>query len=300
MMPGPAAKSAFPQDRGSARFANWIVLAAICVMAVPTLVRFAATFWSQPDDTHEPIVFAGVLVAFWCERAHFGWDSGRLRQGFGVAAALIGAVLYALGRSQLFYQLEGLGLISFVTGCVLCLADRDAMLRISALLLLSCFLIPIPGTLVDGILLPVKLFLTESIVVLLSWFGLPIASHGVLISIGFYQLQVANACAGLRSLLALTAIGLMFVYFIREKNRWISGAIIALIPLIALTANFCRLLMLVLLTYFFGGDLGERAHDIAGFGELALTLLLFVCARLVLTWALSPKLLPTAPHRGAA
>lgn len=281
--------SGLPQSRGLARVANWLVLAAICLLAIPTLARFAETFWSQPDDTHEPVVLAGVLVAFWCERKHFGWDAGRMRRNAGTFLAALGAALYALGRSQMFYQLEGLGLLCFVFGSLLHMTNKDAVARISLLALLCCFLIPVPGSLLDGLLLPVKLLLTETIVGLLSVFDFPIASHGVIVSIGFYQLQVANACAGLRSLLALTAIGLMFVYFIREKDNRISIALIAMIPLIALTANFFRLLTLVLLVYYFGGDFGERAHELAGYGELVMTLMLFICTRQIATYVLSPK-----------
>ena len=296
----PASAPAPAPAPALARAASWLVLAAIGLLAVPTLARFATTFWSQPDDTHEPVVFAGLLVAFWCERKHFGWDSGRLRRTIGTVAAVLGSALYALGRSQMFYQMEGLGLVFFVVGILLHVTNRDALPRISLLVLLCCFLIPVPGTLLDGLLLPIKLFLTGVIVQLLALFNYPIASHGVIISIGFYQLQVANACAGLRSLLALSAIGLMFVYFIREKDLRISAAIIAMIPIIALTANFGRLLTLVLLTYYFGGDLGERAHELAGYGELLITLALFVCTRQLASHALTPKLQHSAAHRGAA
>jgi exosortase len=276
----PGVESGGQSDAGTqaGRAAGWVVLLAIAILAVPTIIRFATTFWPKPDDTHAPLVLGGVLYGFWQERVHYTWAAGPVAVAVGFALALVGAAGYALGSSQDFYQCEGLGLVAFVCGCVLLITDRRALPRILPLGLLCLFVVPIPATLMDQALLPLKLTLTHGVVALFYALGFPIASHGVLISVGFYQLQIADACAGLRSLLALTAIGLLYVHFVPMRSRRIGLTLIALIPLIAVFTNFCRLSLLVLMTYYFGGDVSERAHGLAGLGEIALALLLFVAA----------------------
>ena len=255
--------------------AGWVVLLAISLLALPTFYRFMNIFWSRPDDTHEPMVLMGVLYAFWEERGHFQWQAGVLRQTIATLVSLVGALFYAFGSAQDFYQLEGGGLLLFVYGCLLLVTNHGALRRISLLSLLAIFVIPLPSTLMDQVLLPLKLVLTNAVVTFFYWLHYPIASHGVVISVSFYQLQIADACAGLRSVLALTAIGLLFIHFVPSRSRVTSPTLILLIPVIALFANFCRLSVLVLLTYYIGGDFSERAHNIAGYAEIGLTLGIF-------------------------
>jgi exosortase len=264
------------------RWAGWFVLAAIGLLGIPTIYQFATIFWSRPDDAHEPLVLMGVMAGFWRERAWFNWRAGSGCSTFAPSLAVSSIILYAIGSSQEFYQMEGLGLLGFVVSCLLLTTDQKALRRVLWLSVLCLFVIPVPGTLLDAVLLPMKLVLTEGVVRLFSFLGYPVASHGVIISVGFYQLQVADACAGLRSMLALTAIGLFFLYFIPSRNRPTNVVILALIAPFAIFANFCRISLLVALTYYFGGDFSESFHSVAGYGEIAVTLGLFFAAHYML------------------
>lgn len=279
-----AGTSASDGTRGRA-LATGLVVAAVALLGIPTFTRFAQVFWSKPDDTHAPIVLIGVLLGFWHERRALTWETAPAQRGVGLFLALVGAVLLAVGRAQLFYQLEGAGLLLFALGSACAMAVRTSWKRLALLFALGLFLIPLPATLMDAALLPLKLALTEAVVRSLAAAGLPVGSHGVIISIGFYQLQVADACAGLRSMLALTAIGLLFIHFVPVRGRHTHAMLLALIVPIALVANYCRVATLVLLTYGLGGDFSDRAHNIAGYAEIALTLALFVIAH----WALERR-----------
>jgi len=271
------------------RVANAVLFGAVALLAVPTLRRFAETFWSRPDDTHAPLVLLGVCLGFWLERGVFTWQTGTARRLAGLAFAGSGAAVLALGRSQMFYQLEGLGLLLFGCGALLASVGTAHWRRIALPGFLAVFLIPLPATLLDAVLLPLKLTLTETVVRCLAWLGLPVGSHGVVISVGFYQLQVADACAGLRSLLALTAIGLLFIHFVPSRAPHTPAILLGLIAPIALLANFCRITTLVLLTWSLGGDFSERAHNLAGYAEIALTLVLFVVAHRLLERGVAPR-----------
>jgi exosortase len=93
-----------------------------------------------------------------------------------------------------------------------------------------------------------------------------------MLTLGQYQLLMADACSGLHSMITLGALGLLFLHLMGRASPLHNGLLIAAIVPVALLANVVRVLVLALATYY----LGERAaqglvHDLAG-------LLLFVIA----------------------
>ena len=95
--------------------------------------------------------------------------------------------------------------------------------------------------------------------------GYPIARTGVMITIGQYQLLVADACSGLNSMFSLSALGTLFMYIMGRKSRLHNGVMLAAILPIAFCANIVRVVALVLVTYHFGDEAGQGfLHGAAG------------------------------------
>jgi exosortase len=268
-------KSAAPHG-GTHLLANVVMALALLVIIVPTLYNFAIVFWLVSDDTHAPIVLAGLVYGFWRERDVFDWSSSGGEKLAASGVGLLAAILYVLGRSQGFYQLEGVGAIGFVLAAVILVGGRRALRRLGYLTILLLFVVPVPGAVANNLLVPLKKMLSNGVVGLFSTLGYPVANHGVILSVGFYQLQIADACAGLRSLLSLSAMGLLFVHFVPSTSRRVTVLLLVLIPFIALAANFTRVSSLVLVTYYFGGDVGERAHNSVAYLEIVIALLMFL------------------------
>jgi exosortase/archaeosortase family protein len=76
---------------------------------------------------------------------------------------------------------------------------------------------------------------------------------------------VAAACSGLNSIISLTAISLFYIY-IRHQAEWRYAAVLSsLIVPVALLANFVRVLILILVTYYFGESAAQGfLHNTAG------------------------------------
>jgi exosortase len=93
-----------------------------------------------------------------------------------------------------------------------------------------------------------------------------------MISIGQYQLLVADACSGMNSMFSLSALGLLYLYLLRHRN-WAHTALmlLAILP-IAFAANVIRVCALVLITYYFGDEAGQ------GFAHGATGMVLFIAA----------------------
>ena len=112
---------------------------------------------------------------------------------------------------------------------------------------------------------PVKLGISSSVVGILAKLGYPVATSGVSIYIGQFELLIAAACAGLNSLISLTAVGSLYVYLRRNASLRYTLLLVLMILPIAVFANFVRVLVLVLLTYYAGDAVAQGfLHEFAG------------------------------------
>jgi exosortase len=110
-----------------------------------------------------------------------------------------------------------------------------------------------------------KIAISEATVWLLSALGYPIVGSGVTMQIANYQLLMAAACAGLNSIISLSAICLFYVYLRHRSDLKAFLVVAALILPVAIFSNFIRVVILVLVTYYFGESAGQGfLHDFAG------------------------------------
>jgi exosortase len=135
------------------------------------------------------------------------------------------------------------------------------------------FAVPLPDSLVAAVTNPLKLWISDVAVSTLYWVGYPIASSGVTIQIGQYQLLVAAACAGLNSLITLSALTLFYVYLAHRAHwRYMAILILASVP-VAIFSNLVRVIILVLLTYYAGEAAAQGfLHYFAGMTTFAIAL----------------------------
>jgi len=126
-------------------------------------------------------------------------------------------------------------------------------------------MVPLPSTLVDALTGPLKQWISDLVENILYAFGYPIARSGVILSIGQYQLLVADACSGLHSMFSLSALGTLFMYMMARKSTLHNAVMLASILPIAFAANVIRVIVLVLVTYYLGDEAGQGfLHGAAG------------------------------------
>lgn len=137
-------------------------------------------------------------------------------------------------------------------------------------------MIPLPGVLVDAVTLPMKIAVSYVAEDILYFFNYPISRTGVILQIGQYQLLVADACAGLHTLISLEALGLLYLNIVKHDSLLRNIALATLIIPISFTANVIRVIVLTLVTYYFGDAAGQGfIHGFAG-------ILLFVVALILI------------------
>ncbi len=258
--------------------APWLVLlAGLLVLYVPTGVDLFKGIWSTDQQGHGPIVLALSIWLVWRQWPALNSTEGAQPRPALAWSLIVGAGLfYALGRSQGILLFEVGSLLFMVSGCVLLLRGPQQLRAIWFALFFMCFMVPLPGAIVDALTQPMKMAVSYAAEGLLYWAGYPISRSGVTIQIGPYQLLVADACAGLHTLFTLEAMGLLYLNVVRSSSMFRNVMLAILIVPISFGANVIRVIVLTLITFHFGDAAGQGfLHGFAGM-VLFLTALLLI------------------------
>lgn len=264
---------------------TWAVLCAtVAALVIPSYLEVYRVFWRVERGAQGAVILAVVVWLIWRERGalrRFVNDPPLLP---GLTLLVPGLALYVLGRSQSIYSLEIVAQIPVLLGIASLLWGAQGVWRLWFPLALLTFVVPIPGSLLDPLLLPLKDLVSVTVDNLLHLLGYPIARTGVLLIIGSYRLAVADACSGLNSMVALSGVGLLYVYLAAHHGRARNVALLAGILPIAFAANIVRVLLLVLITYYDGEAAGRTFHDYAGVLEVLLAFGAFFAFDRLLGW----------------
>jgi len=244
----------------------WPVLLGMLVMYVPTFYDMGTGIWSTEEQAHGPIIFG---VALWL--IYRNWpdmmaaSEGQRGSKLGWPVAVLGVLFYVLGRAQEIQIVEMGSFLWLLVGSVLLVRGPKALKVQWFPLFFMLFMLPLPGTLVDAVTMPMKMAVSYVAEHVLYQVGYPIARTGVILQIGQYQLLVADACAGLHTLFTLEALGLLYLNIVRHTSFFRNVMLAILIVPISFTANVVRVMTLTLITYHFGDEAGQGfLHGFAG------------------------------------
>lgn len=272
--------STLTQNRVASAFQEWWpVLFGLAALYVPTYFYLAAGLWGSDDQAHGPIVLAVVLFLAWQKREVIFTATNTGNPTSGWALLLFGLACYIVGRSQDILMLDIGSQIFVLAGILLLTRGWLALKAMWFPLFFILFMIPLPGFFLDAVTLPMKIAVSIVAENVLYWFDYPIARSGVVIQIGQYQLLVADACAGMHTLISLEALGLLYLNLVRHDSLFRNITLALLIVPISFTANVIRVMVLTLVTYYFGDAAGQGfVHGFAGMVLfiVALTLIMFV------------------------
>ncbi|MEO5883763.1 MAG: exosortase B [Caldimonas sp.] len=254
-----------------------IVLVGFAVMYVPVYVWAANWLWQTEEHGHGALVLAVVGWLFWRVHRPLTELPAASAPVPGWLLFAFGLLLYLFGRVFDNISILLFGSQPFVVAGVLLLIKGPAALRLAWFpLLYFVFMVPLPGILVDGITGPLKQWISVIVVEFLYHVGYPISRTGVILTIGQYQMLVADACSGLHSMYSLSALGTLFMYIMARASRLHNALMLVSILPIAFAANIVRVIALVLITYHLGDEAGQGfLHGAAGIVLMLVALLFF-------------------------
>jgi len=244
----------------------WPVALGLLVLYVPTFYDLATGIWSSEGYAHGPIILVlslWLIVQQWPQMVQA--SAGKPTSLSGWPIAVIGLLLYIFGRT-LGVIIPELGSFIWLLAAIILLSHGTSALKVQWFpFFFMLFMVPLPGPLVSALTLPMKMAVSIVTDQVLYSAGFPIARNGVELQIGQYQLLVADACAGLQTLLTLEALGLFYLNVVRHTSALRNVGLGLLIIPISFTANVLRVITLVLITYYFGDAAGQGfLHGFAG------------------------------------
>jgi exosortase B len=260
---------------------EWLpILVGILVLFIPTFFTLINGIWTKEEHAHGPII---LFLSFWL--MYRKWPELLYKkertsgQTAGWVIFFIALTLYIIGRSQQILLFE-IGSSVLVLMAILLIKFGYIALKIMWFpLFFLLFMIPLPGQLVSLLTMPMKMAVSYVAENILFWIDYPIARNGVVLQIGQYQLLVADACAGLQTLLTLEALGLFYLNLIQHGSLFRNVVLAILIVPISFTANVIRVIVLTLVTFHYGDAAGQGfLHGFAGLVLFITALILIMSA----------------------
>ncbi len=269
-------------DRTTAIAGAAVSVAAACAIFAPILY-YMAIHWKTADEYSHGFIVGPLAI-------YFGWERrAKLSRAkiepswWGVLPLALGATSLAIGRLGVELMAMRASFVMTVIGLVLLLLGKEVF-RILAFPLCFLFLmVPLPGSLVNVIAFPLQLIAADVAVQALYWLHIPALREGNIIHLANTELFVAEACSGLRSLMALGTLAVVFAYFFRRNNWERIVIVLSAIP-IAILVNAFRVAITGILTYRMGpGAAYGVIHQTEGLFTFGLAFMLL----LLEAWLLS-------------
>jgi exosortase len=158
---------------------------------------------------------------------------------WGLAIALWGVIQLAIGTLGAELFTSRTSLVITIVGAVLFLGGREYLKVLAFPLFLLVFMVPIPAVIYNQITFPLQIWASRAAETVLGLLGYAVLREGNVLELASQRLDVVEACSGIRSLLSLTFLSLVYGYFF-EKRTWVRVILfLSTIP-IAITANAGR------------------------------------------------------------
>ncbi|MBY0499594.1 MAG: exosortase B [Nitrosomonas sp.] len=244
----------------------WPIILGGLALYIPTFYSLINGIWTNEEQAHGPII---LILSLWLIlrkwKIMMKKSDGQSASAFGWIILLVALIFYIVGGSQQILILE-IGSFILVLAAILLIKLGYVALKIMWFpLFFLLFMIPLPGAIVSFFTMPMKMAVSYVAENILFWANYPIARNGVVLQIGQYQLLVADACAGLQTLLTLEALGLFYLNLVHHTSVFRNVALAILIIPISFTANVIRVIVLTLITYHYGDAAGQGfLHGFAG------------------------------------
>jgi exosortase len=296
------------------------IIAALGFLYFTVVVKLTNDWWHDENYSHGLLIPFIIGIILWQERASFRETTQR--PSTWLAAMGIGLSLVALwagtAGAELFVQRASLVLM---LASIVIYFFGFRLLRVAAVpLMLLLLAIPIPQIIFNRIAFPLQLFASRCAVGAMSFFGISVLRQGNVIELmplGASQpkkLAVVEACSGIRSLMTLVTLAVIYAYFTKPKVSQSSGGggetqtkvyatarfvilVLAAVP-IAILTNALRVSGTGVLAHYYGTGIADGFfHSFSGWVIYIVAAALMFATGLILDRAGAVFLRPSGADR---
>jgi exosortase len=251
--------------------------------------------WLTDDNYSHGILIVPIALYFAWERRERLLAAPAKPSILGLIVVLGSILMLVAGTLGAELFIARVSIIGIVAGTVLFVLGwqhlRILMLPIAFLLLM----IPIPAIIFNQIAFPLQLLASQFGEFALRALNIPVLREGNVITLANTQLEVAEACSGIRSLISLLTLGIVYGYFVTPSVAVRTVLALATIP-VAILANGLRVAGTGIAAHYYGPGAAEGFfHTFSGWLVFVVSFaMLFLIHRLIARWA-SPAVVPAPP-----
>lgn len=238
-------------------------VAALLYFLYQSGIEHAIGKWNSPEYSHAYLIPLISLFILWQNYSKI--QRSELSGGWlGVLILLFGLFLMMMGELSTLYVIVQYSLLLVLFGWVLSLTGISKVSLFLFPIVLLFFTVPLPNFLYNGLSSYLQLVSSKIGVEVIRLFGVSVHLEGNVIDLGAYQLQVVEACNGLRYLFPLVALGVITAYFYKEA-LWKKLVIVASTIPITVLMNSVRIGIIGVLVEYWGIEMAEGfLHDFEG------------------------------------
>jgi exosortase len=242
--------------------------------------------WNELEEySHAFLTVPIIGYMVWLKRRVLHKQQSNSQQIAAMVTLTLSTLFYLVASKLHVPSVINLTLIISLLSILLYFFSFDSLRKLAIPILLTIMLIPIPTQLYSMITVPLQLKVSELSGFLLQLLNVPLFREGNIINIPSKTFQVIDACSGMRYIISITTLSLLFGYFTLHKN--ISKIILVLFAVpIAFLVNIIRVMTQVLAFHYFQIDWSTgTAHTLMGVVVFGLAILaLFFLQRILEFW----------------
>jgi len=247
--------------------------------------------WSTDDNYSHGFLVVPLAVYFAWERRHRLMTAVPRPSLLGLAAIVgsLGLLVAGILGAELF--LTRVSLLGVIAGGVLFVLGWQHLRLLAFPIAFLVLMVPIPAIIFNQIAFPLQLLASQFGQAALVVCEVPVLREGNVLVLASTTLEVAEACSGIRSLVSLLTLGIVYGYFI-DSRLWVRTVVaLATVP-VAIVSNGLRVAGTGVAASYIGSDAAEGFfHTFSGW-------LVFMAA-FVMLFAVTRVLLWMAPDRSA-
>lgn len=237
----------------------WLAFGALCVAAVATYWPVLSKLvydWANDDNYSHGFLIVPLAAYFAWERRD-RWRAAPVRpSAIGLLVVLGSLTMLVAGRLGAELFVTRVSLLGLLAGGILFVLGWKHLRILAFPLAFLLLMIPIPAIIFNQIAFPLQLLASRFGEVVLRLFEVPVLREGNVMILANTELEVAEACSGIRSLISLLTLGIIFGYF-TDSRVWARTVIaLATIP-VAIFANGLRVAGTGLAAHYYGPEAAE-------------------------------------------
>lgn len=254
--------------------------------------------WGRDENySHGFLIVPLALYFVWERRARLAAvPAAPSNLGLLIVAGSLGVLLAGVLGAELF--LTRVSLIGLIAGSIVFVLGWRALRVLAFPVGLLLLMIPIPALIFNQIAFPLQLLASQVGETALRTLEVPVLREGNIIVLANTSLEVAEACSGIRSLISLLTLGIIYGYFCDPRSSVRVAIALSTIP-IAIASNGLRVAGTGIAAHYIGPEAAEGFfHTFSGWLMfVAAFLMLFIVVRLIIR--LAPRRTPEQALSGA-